>query len=93
MKIEFNSSVTSQAVSERTAKPVVSSGVPAGSATTADRTTLSTSTPSLSSMVSAAMQAPSVRQDKVNALREAVSSGTYQIDSAKIATSLMDDSD
>lgn len=93
MKIEFNSSVPSQAVADRTAKHVADSGVSVSSSATADRTTLSTSAPSLSSMVSEAMKAPSVRQDKVNSLREAVSSGTYQIDAAKIAGSLMSDSE
>ncbi len=44
------------------------------------------------SLVSQALSLPDVRQERVQALRQAVSSGTYQVDPQKLATSMMSDS-
>jgi flagellar biosynthesis anti-sigma factor FlgM len=37
------------------------------------------------------MSSPEIRQDKVDSLTQAVNSGTYQLDPAKIAASMLDE--
>jgi flagellar biosynthesis anti-sigma factor FlgM len=37
------------------------------------------------------MSLPDIRQDKVASLRQAVTSGTYQLDPKKIAASMLDE--
>jgi len=41
-------------------------------------------------LTSQAMNSPEVRQDKVDALRQSVNSGEYQIDPTKIAGAIVD---
>lgn len=45
---------------------------------------------SVSSLASVALQAPEVRRGKVEALREQLSSGGYQVSSHQIAASIME---
>jgi negative regulator of flagellin synthesis FlgM len=56
-----------------------------------DRATLTSDSTSVGSLVSAALASPEVRQDKVDNLRLAVSSGQYELDPAKTAASIVDD--
>jgi negative regulator of flagellin synthesis FlgM len=56
-----------------------------------DRATLVSDAGSVSSLVSAAMSSPEIRQDKVAALQQAISSGKYELDPAKIAASMIDE--
>jgi flagellar biosynthesis anti-sigma factor FlgM len=56
-----------------------------------DRTTLSSDSTSLGSLVTTAMSSPEVRQDMVDSLRLSVSSGQYELDPAKIASSMLDE--
>jgi flagellar biosynthesis anti-sigma factor FlgM len=56
-----------------------------------DKTTLTLDTVSLSTLVSKVLQTPEVRQDKVDGLRQKVSSGQYHVDSAKVADALLAD--
>lgn len=43
----------------------------------------------LSSLSTQAMQSPEVRQDRVDALRQSISSGQYQVDSNAIASAML----
>jgi flagellar biosynthesis anti-sigma factor FlgM len=52
---------------------------------TEDRTTFSSAGATVSSLTAQAMTLPEVRQDKVNALAQSVSSGAYALDPAAIA--------
>ena len=64
----------------------------AGAINNTDRTTLSSTTfPTVSSLVSEVMKTPSVRQDKVNALKDAVSAGSYVVDPRQIASAISDE--
>ena len=56
-----------------------------------DRATLVSDAGSVSSLVSAAMNSPEIRHDKVASLQQAISSGKYQLDPAKIAASMIDE--
>ncbi len=56
-----------------------------------DRTTLSSDSTTVKSLVTRALNMPDVRREKVQALREAVSSGGYQVDPQKLASAMMSD--
>jgi flagellar biosynthesis anti-sigma factor FlgM len=63
----------------------------AGQAGAEDHATFSTDTVSVNSLVSTALSSPEIRQDKVDSLRLSVNSGQYELDPAKIASSMVDD--
>jgi flagellar biosynthesis anti-sigma factor FlgM len=44
-----------------------------------------------SSSVSTAMNSPEIREDKVDSLTQAISSGQYELDPGKIAASMVDE--
>lgn len=57
-----------------------------------DRTTLAFDHANISALVNQAMSSPEVRQDKVDALRQAVSSGEYKVDAGKVADAMLPES-
>jgi flagellar biosynthesis anti-sigma factor FlgM len=92
MRIDaFNSSANE--VSSELSSQQVGAQNPAqvGQAGSEDRTTLSSDTTSLSSLVSAAMNTPELRQGTIDSLRQAVNNGQYELDPAKIAAAMIDD--
>ena len=91
MKINPNNGVTNQVIAERKAPQVSTGDVSAAKSSTVDRTTLSTSVPTVSSLVQQALQTPAVRQNKIDSLRDAISSGNYPVDSVKIAGAIVDE--
>ncbi len=56
-----------------------------------DRTTFTTDSSSVATLVSKAMGSPEIRQDLVSQLKDAVSSGQYKLDPTAIATSMIDE--
>jgi flagellar biosynthesis anti-sigma factor FlgM len=62
-----------------------------GSPDAGDRTTLTFDSTSVDSLVSKALSFPEVRQSTVDNLRLSVTSGQYELDPAKIATSMLDE--
>jgi flagellar biosynthesis anti-sigma factor FlgM len=90
MKIEANSLPASQLLTDRGAKQVSNVGLADTQGVTEDRTTLSSGSTSIQSLTGQAMSSPEVRQDKVDALRQSVNSGGYQVDASKIAGAIMD---
>jgi flagellar biosynthesis anti-sigma factor FlgM len=56
---------------------------------TEDRTTFHTDNTSVQALTSHAMNFPEIRQGKVDSLRQAVSSGTYQVDATKTAEAMI----
>jgi negative regulator of flagellin synthesis FlgM len=86
MKVDLINGVSNQSPVELNTRPATtSSSLAAAPAATQDRTTLSTSSSAVSALVSQAMASPEVRQDKVNALKQQIASGTYVINPSKIA--------
>jgi negative regulator of flagellin synthesis FlgM len=81
---ELSSELSSQQASAQSATQAATSGAE-------DRATLTSNSTSVNSLVSTALNFPEVRQDKVDNLRLAVSSGQYELDPAKIASSMIDD--
>jgi len=56
-----------------------------------DHTTLTSGAGSITSLVSEAMNSPEIRQDKVESLQQAISSGQYKIEPDKIAGAMIDE--
>ncbi len=55
-----------------------------------DKASLSVDTLSLSSLEAKALSAPEIRQDKVDALRQAVQNGDYKVEADKVARAILD---
>lgn len=85
MKIEATSPALTQLPSESAASrvPSVSTQSPAQ-----DRTSFQSDITSVQSLANRALQSPEVRQAKVDALRQAVSSDQYKIDANRIASAI-----
>lgn len=92
MRINLTNSAASQIAGESDLQKVNSRNVEAANtSSTEDRTTLSSDTVSLKSLVNVAMNSPQIRQDKVDALQQAINSGQYNIDPVAIAGSMIDE--
>ncbi len=92
MRIDLTQLTSSQISSDPNAKrigkqdPPVTDLVDGG-----DRTTLTSDSSSVKSLVSTAMSSPAIRQGLVDDLKKSVNSGNYGIDSSAIATSMIDE--
>jgi negative regulator of flagellin synthesis FlgM len=92
MRIDLTNSSASELTSELSSQPVSTpSAASTGKAATEDRATFTSDSVSVNSLVSTALNSPEIRQDKVDTLRLAVTSGQYELDPAKIAASMVDD--
>jgi flagellar biosynthesis anti-sigma factor FlgM len=92
MRIDLNQTVGSQIATEQNSKQVNASNASAsGVAGGEDRTTFTSDTQSLSSLVNAVMSMPEIREDKVASLQQAISNGSYQLDPGQIASSMIDE--
>jgi flagellar biosynthesis anti-sigma factor FlgM len=97
MRIDPFNSAASQLSSDLSSQQV---GTQAGAASSAksqgisedDRTTLTSDTTSLASLVSTALSSPEVRQGRVDNLRQAISNGEYQIDPSSVAAAMVGES-
>lgn len=90
MRIDLYNSASSGIASDSASKSSAVSQLQ-DSSSTEDRTSLSSDSVSVSSLVSAAMSSPEVRSDKVASLQQQVQNGTYQLDPEKIAASMIDE--
>ena len=94
MRIDPFSSAASQLSSELSSQQM---GAQAGAKSSSvsqgvsedDRTTLSSDTTSVSSLVSTALSSPEVRQGRVDNLRQAISNGEYQVNPASVAAAMV----
>jgi|HubBroStandDraft_5_1064220.scaffolds.fasta_scaffold262285_2 flagellar biosynthesis anti-sigma factor FlgM len=92
MRIDLYNSTASQLNNDSDAKQVKSQDLAVTDATeSGDRTTLTSGSVSVSSLVSQAMNSPEVRQDKVESLQQAVRSGKYQLEPENIAGAMIDE--
>jgi flagellar biosynthesis anti-sigma factor FlgM len=92
MRIDLYNSTASQLNNDSDAKQVKSQDLAVTDATeSGDRTTLTSGSVSVSSLVSQAMNSPEVRQDKVESLQQAVQSGKYQLEPENIAGAMIDE--
>ncbi len=75
---------------EREDKTKKAGAKPTSSPNVEDKASLSTDTLSLTSLEATALAAPEVRQDKVEALRQAIQNGEYKVDPQKIAHAILE---
>jgi flagellar biosynthesis anti-sigma factor FlgM len=90
MKIDVNSLAANQLSVDRGPKQVSNGSVAGTQSSTEDRTTLRTGNLSVQSLTSQALNTPEIRQDKVDALQQSVSSGQYQVSAKAIASAIID---
>lgn len=97
MRIDLYNSAASQIANDLSSQQVgtqagsraaASSGGTSGGVSGGDRTSLTSGATAVASLVGAALSSPEVRQGKVDSLRQAISSGQYQIDPASIAAAM-----
>jgi negative regulator of flagellin synthesis FlgM len=93
MRIDLFNSTASEIAGDKDSKQVSTKNAATGSGQigSEDRTTLTSDSTSVGSLASTALQSPAIRQDKVDSLKAAVSSGQYQLDPGKIAASIIDE--
>lgn len=88
MKIDANSPTAIPLPANLGAKQVSNGGVTAAQNAATDRTTFHTDNLSVQSLTNQALNSPEVRQDKVDALRQSVTSGEYRPDATKTASAI-----
>ncbi|MBB6145025.1 flagellar biosynthesis anti-sigma factor FlgM [Silvibacterium bohemicum] len=92
MRIDlFNSSADQISSGPSSQKVNAHSSAASSSVSGEDRATLTSNSTSVASLVSTALSTPEVRQDKVDSLQQAISSGQYVLDPVKIAASMIDE--
>ncbi len=89
MKIELNSPAVNQPPADRVAKPISTASSVGATTITGDHATLNSASSSVASLVTKALQTPEIRQDKVDAVRQSISNGSYQIDPKQIADAMI----
>ena len=91
MRIDLYNSAASQLTNDPASPQGVSESAAGSSSPSEDRITLSSGSTSIDSLVSAAMNTPAIRHDKVASLQQAISSGEYKLDPQAIAASILDE--
>ena len=88
MKIDGINPAATQLPVDNVAARVSTSGPATTQAAAQDWTSFHSDSTSVQSLTSQALNSPEVRQGTVDALRETVNSGQYQLDPAKIAAAI-----
>jgi flagellar biosynthesis anti-sigma factor FlgM len=91
MRIDLYSPASSDSISSDSAAKSSPANQLQNRGSSEDRATLTSGSNSVDSLVSAAMNSPEVRSDKVASLQQQVQNGTYQLDPDKIAGSMIDE--
>ena len=89
MKVDLNSLAASQIPVDRGAKQV-SNGNLTGTQAPEDRISFHSGSLSVQSLTNQALNSPQIRQDKVDALRQSVTSGTYKPDASSTAGAMIE---
>lgn len=91
MRVDLSNTQASQMASESSSQQVNQGTNSAPVGGDEDRTTLTSDSGAVSSLVSAAMNTPEMREDKIASLQQAIASGQYNLDPEKIAASMIDE--
>jgi flagellar biosynthesis anti-sigma factor FlgM len=92
MRIDLSQLTTSQVANEQNTKKVSEQkAAEAELSGSQDRTTFTSDSSSVTSLVSAAMSTPDVRHGLVDHLKHSVNSGQYKLDPSAIASSMIDE--
>ena len=90
MRIDLNNTAASQIANENSTQVPGKTSSPK-TPHAEDTATLSTDTVSISSLSTQALASPKVRQEKVDALRQSISDGTYKVDVKQTADAIVRD--
>ena len=92
MRIDLFNSAASQAANQADSQQVkVQNQSAPAIGGEGDRTTLTSGSGSITSLVKEAMSSPEIRQAKVESLQQAISSGQYALEPDKIAGAMIDE--
>ena len=92
MRIDLFNPSAAQIAGEANTQPAKTGNAPTlDSSSAEDRTTLTSGSAAVNSLVSEAMKTPEIRQDKVQSLQQAISNGQYQLDPYQIAGAMIDE--
>jgi flagellar biosynthesis anti-sigma factor FlgM len=92
MRIDLSNTSARELSGELSSQQVTAKGAAAAAqAGSEDRATFTSDPVSVKSLVTSALSSPEVRQSTVDSLKQAVSSGTYELNPSKIAASMVDD--
>jgi negative regulator of flagellin synthesis FlgM len=92
MRIDLNQAAASQITNEAMPKqPSIEELLASDPGNSGDRTTLTSTPQPLNELVRNAMSSPEIRQDRVDSLKQSIDNGTYELDPAKIASSMIDE--
>jgi len=91
MRVDLTNVAANQVAAEPNPKQVSANSVNASLTGSEDRTSFTSDTQSLSSLVSTAMSSPEIRNDKVASLQQAINTGNYKLDPQAIAGSMIDE--
>ena len=89
MRIGLNTPDPQSILAEPTKKPSTSATGRSESSPLGDQTDLSRDTVTLSALATQALGLPEVRQHQVDALRQSINSGQYQLDPHQIADAIL----
>jgi flagellar biosynthesis anti-sigma factor FlgM len=90
MKVDLTSLTASQIALDRGTKQVSTGSPTSTQAAPEDRISIHSDSLSVHSLTSQALNTPSIRQDKVDALRQSVTSGAYQPDANSTAGAIIE---
>jgi len=92
MRVDLSNTQASQIASESSSQQVSQGTSPAAvSGSDEDHATLTSDSGAVGSLVSAAMNTPEMRDDKIASLQQAIANGQYDLDPEKIAASMIDE--
>ena len=89
MRIDLNSPAVQNSQAERSAKTNRTKGERNPAVESAANPPSSEDRVTLGSLAAKALETPEIRQDKVEALRQAIHDGTYSVDPEKIADAML----
>ncbi|MDQ2844711.1 MAG: flagellar biosynthesis anti-sigma factor FlgM [Acidobacteriota bacterium] len=97
MRIDPSNLAASQLSSDLSSQQVgTKAGVPSSARSSSvsedDRTTLSSDTTSVASLVGTALKSPELRQGRVDNLRQAISNGEYRVSPESVAAAMVGES-
>jgi flagellar biosynthesis anti-sigma factor FlgM len=90
MKVDLSSLAASQIPVDRGAKQVSNDSLSGTQAAAEDRISLHSGSLSVQALTSQALKTTAIRQDKVDALQNSVTSGTYKPDANGIAAAMIE---
>jgi len=96
MKVDLTPSALTPSDSQQVRKPAPvdqAGSLDQVSSPDGDKVTLSLDTSGMASLQATALSQPEIRSDKIQALRQAISTGQYKIEPDKIAEALVNESE